>query len=63
MPQLLFLAAVATVGYLGYKSFVKEAEKVSARVRRAEREQQNQATGTLVQDPETGEYRVVKDED
>jgi len=59
MPQLLFFAAVAAVGVFGYRAFVKEAERVSARVRRAEKEQETGATGTLVKDEETGEYRVL----
>lgn len=60
MVQLLLLGAVVAVGVIGYRAFVKEAERVSARVRRAEREQQTGATGTLVKDEKTGEYRVVK---
>lgn len=63
MPQILFFAAIAAIGYFGYKRFVAEAERVSARVREQEREAKNGAVGTLKQDPETGEYRVVKDED
>lgn len=61
MPQLLFFAAVAFVGYLGYRAFVREAEKVSARVRRAEKETKTKAVGTLIKDPVTGEYRPAKD--
>lgn len=60
MPQLLFFAAVAAVGVFGYRAFVKEAERVSARVRRAEKEQETGAAGTLVKDEETGEYRVMR---
>jgi len=63
VPQLLFFAAVAVVGYLGYRAFVREAEKVSARVRRAEREAKTKAVGTLVKDPVTGEYRPARDDD
>ncbi|MEM0900127.1 MAG: hypothetical protein AAGI92_09280 [Pseudomonadota bacterium] len=63
MPQLLFFAAIAAVGYLGYKRFIAEAERVSARVRDAEKEKQTGAVGTLKQDPETGEYRVTKDDE
>ncbi|MGB7431358.1 MAG: hypothetical protein WA921_02685 [Ahrensia sp.] len=63
MPQLLFFAAIAAVGYFGYKRFVAEAERVSARVREAEKEKQTGAVGTLKQDPETGEYRVIKDDE
>lgn len=61
MVQMLLLAGVVAVGWFGYKSFLREAERVSARARREEAEHQNHAHGTLVQDPETGEYRVKKD--
>lgn len=63
MPQLLFFAAVALVGFLGYRAFVREAEKVSARVRRHESESKNRAVGTLIKDPKTGEYRPARDDD
>lgn len=63
MPQFLLLVAAAAVGYLGYRKFLSEAERVSARVRREEKEQANRATGTLIEDPETGEYRPMTDED
>ena len=61
MPQLLFFALVGVAAYIGYRSFLKEAERVTARVRRAEEQSRTGATGTLVQDPETGEYRLAKD--
>ena len=38
MPQLLFLAAVGAVAWYGYKRFVKEAERVSQKMRQAERD-------------------------
>ena len=60
MPQLLLLAGVVAVGVFGYRAFLREAERVSARVRRAEKEQQAGAVGTLVKDEKTGEYRVMK---
>lgn len=61
MPQLILLAVVGVVAYIGYRSFIKEAQRVSARLRRAEQEAATRATGTLVKDPETGEYRLAKD--
>lgn len=61
MPQLIFFAVVAAVAYFGYRAFLKEAERVSARVRRAETEAKSGANGTLVKDPVTGEYRLAKD--
>ncbi|WP_193176214.1 hypothetical protein [Oricola nitratireducens] len=60
MPQLLFFGIVAAVGVIGYRAFVREAERVSARVRRAEKEQETGAAGTLLKDEETGEYRVIR---
>jgi membrane protein implicated in regulation of membrane protease activity len=61
MPQLLFFAAVGVVAYVGYRKFVREAERVTAKARRARREAANGSMGTLVYDPKTGEYRVAKD--
>jgi len=61
MPQLIFYAVAAIVAYVGYRSFLREAERVTAKIRRTERQSANGATGTLVKDPETGEYRLAKD--
>jgi len=61
MPQLIFFAAVGIAAYVGYRAFVREAERMTARLRRAERERATGTTGTLVKDPKTGEYRLAKD--
>ena len=61
MPQIIFFALVGLVAYIGYRSFVKEANRVTAKVRRAERQAATGANGTLVKDPKTGEYRLAKD--
>lgn len=61
MPQLILLAVIGVIAYVGYRSFIREAEKVSARLRRAESEAKTKASGTLVKDPVTGEYRLAKD--
>ncbi|MBW3096969.1 hypothetical protein [Pseudohoeflea coraliihabitans] len=60
MPQFLLLATFGAVAWFGYKRFVAEAERVSTRVREAEKERQSGAQGTLIEDPRTGEYRVRK---
>ena len=52
MPQLIFFALVGAVAYVGYKSFVREANRVTAKVRRNEKQAANGANGTLVKDPE-----------
>lgn len=61
MPQLVFLAIVGIAGYVGYKSFVREAQRVTAKIRRHEKQAQDGTRGTLVLDKETGEYRLAKD--
>jgi hypothetical protein len=40
---------------------VREAERVTAKIRRTEKQQATGANGTLVKDPKTGEYRVARD--
>ena len=61
MPQLIFFALLGIVAYVGYSSFIREAERVTAKARRAEAERQAGAQGTLVKDPRTGEYHLLKD--
>ena len=60
MPQILFLAALGAVAWYGYRKLLSEAERVNKQVRQAEAEARNRANGTLVKDPETGEYRLEK---
>jgi hypothetical protein len=61
MPQFIFFAVVGAVAYFGYRHFVREAERVTAKIRRHEQQAKNHANGTLVFDPKTGEYRPAKD--
>jgi hypothetical protein len=61
VPQFLFYAAAAAIGWLGYRAFTREAERVHRRVRRAEQEAATGAEGTLVRDPVTGVYRPAGD--
>jgi membrane protein implicated in regulation of membrane protease activity len=62
MAQLIFMIIVVCGGWLLYKRFIKDAEKLSARNRRAEKQRETGAIATLEKDPVTGEYRVKKDE-
>lgn len=61
MPQLIFFAALGIVAYVGYRSFIREAQRLTAKARRAEAEQRTGSQGTLVKDPKTGEYHLLKD--
>ncbi|EUC01379.1 hypothetical protein PMI07_003364 [Rhizobium sp. CF080] len=63
MAQLLFLIIVIGGGWMLYKKFIKDAERLSSRTRREEKERQTGAIGTLERDPTTGEYRVKRDEE
>lgn len=61
MPQLIFFAIIAAVAYYGYRSFTREAQRVTARAERRRREVASGSTGTLVKDPRSGEYYLEKD--
>jgi len=61
VPQLIFFAVLGVAAFVGYRSFLREAERVTARARRAEAEQRTGTQGTLVKDPVTGEYHLTKD--
>ncbi len=61
MPQMIFLLLILAAAWYGYRSFKREATRVTQRVRQAEKEAQNHANGTLVQEPKTGEYHVKRD--
>ena len=61
MPQIIFFAIVGAAAYFGYRTFIREAERVTAKVRRTEKQAANGTMGTLVKDPKTGEYRLAKD--
>lgn len=61
MPQLIFFMALGIAAYLGYRTFLREAERVTARARRAAAERQAGSHGTLVKDPRTGEYHLIRD--
>jgi membrane protein implicated in regulation of membrane protease activity len=61
MPQIIFFAVLGVVAYVGYRSFMREAEKVVAKARRAEKEVRTGTQGTLVKDPKSGDYYLTKD--
>lgn len=63
MAQLIFLAVLIGGSLLLYRRFIKDAEKLAKKSRQEEKERQTGALGTLVKDPETGEYRVKRDDE
>ncbi len=63
MPQLIFLLLLVGGGWLLYRKFVSDAEKVTKRSHERREEERNGAQGTLIEDPETGEYRPRRDDE
>ncbi|HVK92965.1 MAG TPA: hypothetical protein VM468_16445 [Mycoplana sp.] len=63
MPQLIFLLIVVAIVWFGYRKFVADAQRLARKHREAEMERRTGATGTLVKDPETGEYRLRRDDE
>jgi len=61
MPQLIILAVIGIAAYYGYRSFIREAQRVTAKVRQQEKQAATGANGTLVKDPKTGVYSLSKD--
>jgi len=63
MAQLIFFIVLVGGGWLLYRRFISDAEKLTARSRERQKEQETGALGTLIKDPDTGEYRVKRDDD
>ncbi len=63
MPQLLIMGVLVLGAWLLYRRFVADAKRLAEKSKRAQREQQTGAIGTLVKDPVTGEYHLKKDEE
>jgi membrane protein implicated in regulation of membrane protease activity len=63
MAQLITIALLIAGSLYLYRRFVRDAERLSAKSRQQEKERETGAVGTLVKDPETGEYRIKKDDE
>ncbi|MDR9775620.1 hypothetical protein RJJ65_23765 [Rhizobium hidalgonense] len=63
MAQLITIMVLVFSAWWLYRRFVSDARKLAEKSRRAEKERQTGAIGTLVKDPVTGEYRLKQDEE
>ena len=63
MAQLITLLIIVCAGWWLYRRFVSDAQKLAEKSRRAEKERQTGAVGTLVKDPATGEYRLKREDE
>ncbi|OXS99570.1 hypothetical protein B7H23_15690 [Notoacmeibacter marinus] len=57
MPQLIIAALAGVAAAAAYRMYQTESERVSRTIRDAEDDTET-PQGTLVRDPETGEYRL-----
>ena len=60
MPQLIFFEALGIVAYVGYRSFIREAERLTAKARRAEAEQRDERAqlGRAAEKREEGVFQI-----
>ncbi|MFS8145471.1 hypothetical protein ATY78_01865 [Rhizobium sp. R635] len=63
MPQLITILILVFSAWWLYRRFVSDARRLAEKSRRAEKERQTGAVGTLVKDPATGEYRLKREEE
>jgi membrane protein implicated in regulation of membrane protease activity len=63
MAQLITILILVFAAWWLYRRFVSDARKLAEKSRRAEKERQTGAIGTLVKDPATGEYRLKREVD
>ncbi|MDR6664172.1 hypothetical protein [Rhizobium sp. 1399] len=63
MAQLIALLILVCAGWWLYRRFVSDAQRLAEKSRRAEKERQTGAIGTLVKDPATGEYRLKREDE
>ena len=63
MAQLITILVLVFSAWWLYRRFVSDARRLAEKSRRAEKERQTGAVGTLVKDPVTGEYRLKREEE
>ncbi|KIQ01746.1 membrane protein [Agrobacterium tumefaciens] len=63
MAQIITLALLVFGAIILYKRFVNDANRLAAKTKRQEKERETGATGTLIKDPATGEYRVKREDE
>jgi membrane protein implicated in regulation of membrane protease activity len=63
MPQLIIIILLVAGAWLLYRRFLSDAQRLAEKSRRAKKERQTGAIGTLVKDPVTGEYRLKREDE
>ncbi|MBB6482914.1 hypothetical protein [Rhizobium lusitanum] len=63
MSRIIFFIVVIGGIWFLYRRFVRDAQRLAEKSRRAETERRTGAMGTLIKDPKTGEYRVKREDE
>jgi hypothetical protein len=63
LSKIIFVLVIALIGWMFYKKFVSDAQRLAKGADRKRKATANNAKGTLVLDPKTGEYRLKTDKD
>ena len=63
LSKIIFVLLIALIGWIFYKKFVADAQRLAQGSHRRRKAAANNAKGTLVLDPKTGEYRLKNDEE
>ena len=61
LSKVIFVLLAALIGWIFYKKFVADAQRLAKSHERKRKATANNAKGTLVLDPKTGEYTLKKD--
>ena len=62
LSKIIFVLLAALIGWMFYKKFVADAQRLAKGAERERKAAENNAKGTLELDPKTGEYRLKKEE-
>ena len=63
LSKIIFVLLTALAGWMFYKKFVADAQRLARGNERKRKATANDAKGTLVLDPKTGEYRLKEETD
>ncbi|MBX9456714.1 MAG: hypothetical protein KL863_12180 [Rhizobium sp.] len=63
LSKVIFVLLAALIGWLFYKKFVADAQRLAQGNHRRRKATANNAKGTLVLDPKTGEYRPKREDE
>lgn len=61
LSKIIFVLLAALIGWMFYKKFVADAQRLAKGTERKRKAAANNAKGTLVLDPKSGEYRLKKE--